>query len=44
MLEVFKNIINGAKLVLQELEEEKIKRETDRVMELTKITPEEEEK
>ncbi len=41
MLAVFQNIINGAKLVLQEIEEEKIKKETERALELTEITPEE---
>lgn len=41
MLAVFQNIINGAKLVLQEIEEEKVKKETERALELTKITPEE---
>ena len=42
MLKIFTNIINGAKLVLQEIEEEKVKKETERALELTKITPEEE--
>ena len=44
MLEIFKNIINGAKLVLQELEEEKAEREADRALESTKLTPIEDEK
>lgn len=38
MLKVFANIINGAKLVLKEIEEDKVKKDTQRVLELTKQT------
>lgn len=38
MLKIFTNIINGAKLVLKEIEEDKVKQDTEKVLELTKQT------
>lgn len=38
MLKIFTNIINCAKLVLKEIEEDKVKQDTEKVLELTKQT------
>lgn len=39
MLEIFKNIINGAKIVLREIEEDKIKASVEKALKLTEQTP-----
>lgn len=39
MLNYIQNIIKGAKLVLREIEEDNVKKETEKALELTKQTP-----